>query len=160
MISGVGWTILIYTIALPILAIGGNHACRIILKTAGARITRQAGDAAKGPTLDAGNPDAGVELREFEDEKVLRAGRTIGSLERILIMIGLIAHSWEVMIAVIALKTVARYQDLDKRVEAEYFLVGSLVSILWAVAVTLFAMLLDSALGINVGGMIRELIGG
>ena len=108
---------------------------------------------------DAGKPGAGADKQEGENEKVLRAGRIIGSLERILIMIGLIAQSWEVMIAVIALKTVARYQELDKRFEAEYFLVGSLVSILWAVAVTVFAMLLDSAFGINVSGMIRELIG-
>ena len=43
----------------------------------------------------------------------------IGSIERILIMIGLIAQSWEVMVAVIALKTVARYRELDEKIEAE-----------------------------------------
>ena len=33
-------------------------------------------------------------------------------------------------------ETVARFKELDERLHAEYFLVGSLFSILWAVGVT------------------------
>ena len=36
---------------------------------------------------------------------------------------------------VIALKTVARIKEMDQRVFAEYFLVGSLFSLLWTIAV-------------------------
>ncbi len=162
MIPGVISTVLIYTAALIVLTIGGNAACRLVLKRSGAKITHHPRlqitkeSAAKGDASTViSKPPA-----DEADEEALKAGRVIGSLERILISIGLIAQSWEVMVAVIALKTVARYQELDERIEAEYFLIGSLVSILWAVAVTVGAMILDSAIGINVSGLIRGLIDG
>lgn len=162
MIVGVISTVLIYTAALIVLTIGGNVACRFVLKSSGAKITHHSRlqitkeRAAKGDASTViSKPPA-----DEADEEALKAGRVIGSLERILISIGLIAQSWEVMVAVIALKTVARYQELDKRIEAEYFLIGSLVSILWAVAVTVGTMILDSAIGINVSGLIRGLIDG
>jgi hypothetical protein len=60
----------------------------------------------------------------------------IGILERLLIFLGLVASSWEILAGVVALKTVARYSDLDKQDKAEYFLIGSLASILWAVVVS------------------------
>jgi hypothetical protein len=62
----------------------------------------------------------------------LRAGRVIGVLERLLIFVGLTASSWEILAGVVALKTVARYSKLDEQNKAEYFLIGSLASILWA----------------------------
>lgn len=62
----------------------------------------------------------------------IKAGRYIGFLERALIVIGLLTNNWEVLVAVIAIKTVARYTKLDDQVTAEYFMIGSLASILWA----------------------------
>ncbi len=70
---------------------------------------------------------------EKDAQPPLRAGRVIGLLERVLIVTGLVARSWEVIAAVVALKTVARYKDLEDRATAEYFLIGSLASMLWAV---------------------------
>jgi len=64
------------------------------------------------------------------------AGRWIGALERLILAVGIIAHSWEILAAVIALKTVARFKDMDERAFAEYFLVGSLFSIFWTMLVT------------------------
>ena len=162
MMVGAISTILIYGFALAALTTGGNSACRFVLKHSGAKMpgSPRAQDtkesAAEGDTA----PIVPRQPSADADEDVLKAGRLIGSLERVLIMTGLIAHSWEVMIAVIALKTVARYQDLDRKLEAEYFLVGSLVSILWAVLVTVAAIMLDSAFGMNVSGLIRREIGG
>lgn len=65
-----------------------------------------------------------------------RAGWIIGWLERLILAVGIVTHSWEILAAVIALKTVARFKELDEKLPAEYFLVGSLFSILWAIFVT------------------------
>lgn len=79
-----------------------------------------------------------------------KAGRFIGLLERVLIVIGLLAQAWEVMAAVVALKSVARYQELDEQRKAEYFLVGSLASILWAVLIAGLLVLYDKTCGFDV----------
>lgn len=122
-----------YLLLLLLLTIGGNEVCRLVLRIS----------ATKTP------PEEGEKIS-------LRAGRTIGVLERILILIGLIASSWEILAAVVALKTVARYKDLDDRNNAEYFLIGSLASILWAAAVTALLVLFDRTWGL---GLFVELAG-
>jgi hypothetical protein len=61
-----------------------------------------------------------------------------------------LTHSWEVLAAVIALKTVARFKELDDRKFAEYFLAGSLFSILWAVVVTSLWLAYDRYAGLGV----------
>lgn len=75
------------------------------------------------------------------------AGRYIGALERTLIVIGIIVRSWEVIAAVVALKSVARYKELETRITAEYFLVGSLVSIVWAAVVGMALIWYDDTYG-------------
>lgn len=77
------------------------------------------------------------------------AGRYIGLLERLLIVVGILRGGWEVMAAVIALKTVARYKDLDDQIMAEYFLVGSLASILWAIIIAYLFSLYDATFGFH-----------
>jgi hypothetical protein len=113
-----------YLVLFALLTWGGNEICRLVLTIS----------ATKTP------PEDGAKIS-------LRAGRTIGVLERILIFIGLIASSWEILAAVVALKTVARYKELDDRNNAEYFLIGSLASILWAVTMTGLLVLFDRAWG-------------
>jgi hypothetical protein len=115
-----------YLILLVLLTIAGNTVCRLVLDIS----------ATKTP------PEQGEKIS-------LRAGRTIGVLERLLIFLGLIASSWEILAAVIALKTVARYAKLDDQNNAEYFLIGSLASILWAVAITWLIVIYDRVLGFN-----------
>lgn len=75
------------------------------------------------------------------------AGWLIGWLERIVLAIGIIGQSWELLAAVIALKTVARFKDLDEKGFAEYFLVGSLFSVIWAISITHAWIAYDSFLG-------------
>ena len=80
------------------------------------------------------------------------AGRWIGALERLILAVGIIAHSWEILAAVIALKTVARFKDMDERAFAEYFLVGSLFSIFWTMVVTSAWLAYDH----RIGGDVRQ----
>ena len=92
-----------------------------------------------GPRL----AEAGMAL----SDDALRSGWIIGYLERGLIVSGVLFGSWEVIAAVIALKTVSRYKELDDRIPAEYFLVGSLASLAWAVAVAVALIAVDGAAG-------------
>ena len=118
----------IYTaIGLFLLTIGGNWACQLLLNLTGLK------DATAG---DGTPPD-------------LRVGRVIGSMERLVIAAGVALQSWEIIAAVVALKSIARFKELHARLSAEYFLVGSLFSILWAFAVTGGWMLYDVHLGAN-----------
>ncbi len=65
-----------------------------------------------------------------------KAGWLIGILERILVGIGILLKSWEIVAGVAALKSISRYRELDDKLTAEYFLIGSMVSLLWAFIVT------------------------
>jgi hypothetical protein len=87
-----------------------------------------------------------------------RAGRWIGTLERLILALGIIAQSWEAFAAVVALKTVARFSDLDKRAFAEYFLVGSLFSIFWTMLVTFGWLTIDQRLGLDLKGAIVDIL--
>ena len=119
---------LLYTgIALYLLTSTGNWACRLLLSLTGFK------DAIAG-TLGSGQP----------------AGRIIGGLERLILAAGIVAQSWEVLAAVIALKTVARFKELEHQLPAEYFLVGSLFSVLWAMLITGAWLAYDQALGLDV----------
>ena len=122
--------IFVYTgIALVALAWLGNELCRGIFNLTGLKDS-----IAHLPT------------------PVHSAGRWIGAFERLILAVGIIAHSWEILAAVIALKTVARFKDMDERAFAEYFLVGSLFSIFWTMLVTSAWLAYDH----RVGGDVRK----
>lgn len=125
-----------YVALVALLTFGGNAACKFVLQWS----------ATKAP------PESGEKI-------TLRAGRVIGILERLLIFVGLVASSWEILAGVVALKTVARYSDLDKQDKAEYFLIGSLTSILWAVVMTALISLYDREWGFSVVPLLVDLLG-
>lgn len=116
-----------YAVLAALLTLGGNTACKWVLRASHTQSPPETGEAIS-----------------------LRAGRVIGVLERLLIFVGLTASSWEILAGVVALKTVARYRKLDEQNKAEYFLIGSLTSILWAVAVTGLIAIYDRGWGLNV----------
>ncbi|MDR3402781.1 MAG: hypothetical protein P4L99_09795, partial [Chthoniobacter sp.] len=87
----------VYTIsALVLLTGGGNWVCRQVFSLTGLKDSSETGGTAAHP-----------------------AGRIIGWLERSILAIGILSHRWEVLAAVIALKSVARFKDLDDRRFAE-----------------------------------------
>ena len=60
-------------------------------------------------------------------------GETIGYLERMLVMISVLAGQWGLVGLVMAAKSIARFKELDDKKFAEYYLLGTLMSILVAV---------------------------
>lgn len=125
--------ILVYLSCILVIGPLGNMFCRKIFKWS--KITKISGIEAAQAQQDI-----------VEDP---RAGRLIGHFERILIFIGIILRSWEILVAVVALKTVARYKELDTQINAEYFLIGSMASILVAVLMALALMGYDHYLGFD-----------
>lgn len=76
------------------------------------------------------------------DEDELAAGRLIGTLERFLVLVLALASQWSAIALVIAAKSIARFEELKERSFAEYYLVGTLTSVLVAVisGVTVLAL--------------------
>lgn len=86
--------------------------------------------------------DPGPEDDEDEDVKDLEAGSIIGTLERWIIIILGIAGRWEAVALVVAVKSIARFRLLDRRDFAEYFLVGTLASVLVAISIAILVQFL------------------
>jgi hypothetical protein len=64
----------------------------------------------------------------------LEAGSLIGSLERWIILFLGVAGLWGAVGLVVAAKSIARFEELKEQAFAEYFLVGTLTSVLVAIA--------------------------
>lgn len=76
-------------------------------------------------------PDADP-VPDTEDD--LEVGSLIGSLERWIILFLGVAGLWGAVGLVVAAKSIARFEELKEQAFAEYFLVGTLTSVLVAIA--------------------------
>lgn len=65
------------------------------------------------------------------------AGATIGTLERWIVLLLALAGRWEAIALVVGAKSLARFEELKRRPFAEYFLVGTLASVLTATVLAL-----------------------
>ena len=76
------------------------------------------------------------------DASIANAGAFIGTLERILIVILLSQGEYAAIGLVLAAKSVARYEQLKEKQFAEYYLLGTLLSTLWAIGAYSFIFIL------------------
>jgi len=67
----------------------------------------------------------------------------IGFIERILFFIGIISQNWTLISIVVVFKTIARYKKIDEKMKAEYFLIGSLLSLLFAIVISFVFIAFD-----------------
>ena len=98
-------------------------------------------DAITSPSSVGEQPTAHVDTGEYS------RGRLIGNLERLLLLVIVAAGSYESLAFLAAAKGLIRSKDLENRDWAEYFLVGSLASVLVAVAGGLLIQHLLALLG-------------
>lgn len=77
----------------------------------------------------AGDADSSTTTRE-----VLRGGTWIGYLERVAVVGAVVLGRWEIVAAVIAIKGLGRFSELDAPEARERFIIGTLVSMIWAAA--------------------------
>lgn len=64
--------------------------------------------------------------------EVLRGGLTIGYLERVVVIAAVLVGRWELLAGLIAIKGLGRFRDLDAGAATERFIIGTLVSLIWA----------------------------
>lgn len=128
-------------VAVWLLTSVGNSACR--------RLVDHIKD---GKTISNATP---IDPAERTSDTDIKAGRIIGSLERVILALGIVVGSWHVLAAVIALKTVSRFKKLDEKEFAEYFLVGSLFSLLWALLITASWMAYDAVMDLNIATWVK-----
>ena len=68
------------------------------------------------------------------------AGARVGSLERVLVFLLIIAGEWGVIGFVIAAKSIARFKELEDKAFTDYYLAGTFTSILFAVITGIVAI--------------------
>ena len=115
-----GWTAgrcLVYAAAYWYAVVGGIGVVRLVLAEVPVRERREAA--------------LGIEVPEGE----LARGRLIGILERALVLTLVLLGQFGALGFVVAAKALARFRGLDDRDFAEYFLIGTLASLLHAVVV-------------------------
>lgn len=144
-------------VALLLLLPVGNWLCAHLLRATG---LQQAMEAKRARTI--ASPDAPTFPEASPQPPTVsltepRVGALIGDFERALLAFGILIGSWEVLGAIIALKTVARFKELDEKLDAEYFLVGSLFSLGWGLLITAAWIGYDKHLGADVSGQISAI---
>lgn len=73
--------------------------------------------------------------REETKREEERAGELIGIIERLLILTFVVAQNYGAVAFIVAAKSIARFNALDDKDFAEYYLIGTLLSVIVAVAV-------------------------
>lgn len=76
------------------------------------------------------------------DDAEVRRGRVIGMLERSILLTLALLGQWQTIGFVVAAKSLARYRQLDEQHFAEYYLIGTLASLLIAVIIGVGATLI------------------
>jgi hypothetical protein len=84
-----------------------------------------------------------TDLEEINEEENNNAQK-IGFIERILYFIGIVSQNWTLISIVIVFKTIARYKEIDVKIKAEYFLVGSLLSLLSTIIIAVIFIVFDN----------------
>ena len=87
------------------------------------------------------------EKGERSTREVLRGGSAIGYLERTAIVAAIVVGHPEVIAAVIAIKGLGRFSELDNAEARERFIIGTLTSFLWAAACAAVIVLPGGVLG-------------
>jgi hypothetical protein len=79
---------------------------------------------------------------EPDDQDDLEVGSLIGTLERWIVLLLGFAGRWEAVVLVVGVKSIARFEELKERTFAEYFLVGTLTSVLVAITTVILVSFL------------------
>lgn len=128
LLLGLGIALLGTTLAV----LGGNPITRRILDVAShGRVEEgdNGGILLRAPSLP------GAVAGEGAVREVMRGGTTIGYLERVAVVLGIIAGFPEAIAVVVALKGIGRFTELASAEARERFIIGTLASLVWACVV-------------------------
>lgn len=127
--------LLVALLGTAVAVLGGNPVTRRILEIATHGRVRDGANG--GIILDAdaaglAEPDATIAHGDSASREVMRGGATIGYLERLAVVVALIAGFPEAIAIVVAVKGVGRFSELAAAEARERFIIGTLSSLLWA----------------------------
>ncbi len=125
-LAGVGALLGLAVLALSVL--GGGPAALFVLAVASKGSVREGHHG--GIVVEHAGPPTGVPVRD----EVLRGGTAIGVFERIATTASIMAGFPEAIAVVVAIKSVGRFTELDVAEARERFIIGTLVSLVWAAA--------------------------
>lgn len=131
-------------------------ATTAFLVSGGARIVRAVLDdlgplpapPAPNPHVAAGVPHRTPARAIVSEEEERRRGRRIGMLERLAVLVFVLAGSYEAMGFLVAAKGLVRAREFEDRNFAEHFLIGTLTSTLTALAAALVVKMALARLGV------------
>jgi hypothetical protein len=96
-------------------------------------------DRSGGPRTVTDGEHGGIVIREENapsnsagQPEVLRGGTTIGYLERLVLTAAVVLGRFEIVVVLIAIKGLGRFSELDSPEARERFIIGTLVSLVWA----------------------------
>lgn len=115
-------------LGIAVAVLGGNPVTRRVLDAATGGRVRETDDG--GILLAVPAADDG----ETEVRTLMRGGTVIGYLERVAVVISIIAGYPEAIAVVVAVKGIGRFSELAAAEARERFIIGSLTSIIWACA--------------------------
>jgi len=75
---------------------------------------------------------ANLNINKAKESGLERAGRAIGLFERFIILTFVLLSQYTALAFVLAAKSIARFKELEDRNFAEYYLVGTLASVSFA----------------------------
>lgn len=113
-------------LGVAVAVLGGNPVTRHVLELATGGRVRETAD---GGILLPGARTAGDSA---EMEPLLRGGTTIGYLERLAVVVAIIAGYPEAIAVVVAIKGIGRFSELAAAEARERFIIGTIASLLWA----------------------------
>jgi hypothetical protein len=117
----------------------GRAVLAAVVLTALVVTNTRAGSMFVGTLVRAPRPPVVQDARGGDGPSVARIGATIGVIERLLIATLVLAGGIATIGLVVAAKTIARFRQLDDRMFAEYYLLGTLASVALAVITSLIA---------------------
>ena len=124
-VPGLGFRIAAVVLLLAIGVVGGSPLVLVVLELAGS------GAVPLGEHGGILVSEAGTRKK---DREILRGGMTIGYLERLAIIGAALAGQYAAVAIVIAVKGLGRFSELENAAARERFIIGTLVSIIWAAA--------------------------
>lgn len=121
----VGFHVAAIVLLLLIGVVGGSPLVLVVLELAGSGAV---------PLGDHGGIIVSDTGAKAKDREILRGGMTIGYLERLAIIGAALVGQFAAVAIVIAVKGLGRFSELENAAARERFIIGTLVSIVWAAA--------------------------
>ncbi len=124
-VPGLGFRVAAIVLLLLIGIVGGSPLVLVVLELAGSGTV---------PLGDHGGILVAEEGSRKKHREILRGGMTIGYLERLAIIGAALAGQFAAVAIVVAVKGLGRFSELENSAARERFIIGTLVSLVWAAA--------------------------